>query len=294
MRFVILTDTHFVGEGRRLYGLDPAERLAAALHVIGRDHPDAAFIVVTGDLAHWGQPEAYANLARVLARAPAPVRLLLGNHDLRQPFRATFRDADDDGHGFVQSLAIHPRFSMITLDTLDEEGPTHAGLLCSRRLAFLEESLLSAPHDRPLLLFQHHPPFDTGLPHMDRIQLRNGAEELSLLSRIRKPDYFFMGHIHRPISGAWHGIPFHIQRALAHQVGFDLATPERVPGTHEAPDYALVELADGRIVIHQRSFLYDGPRFWLDDVSAQAAQTAFELRVSNDSPLADGMPDYAP
>ena len=30
MKFVILTDTHFVARGRKLYGLDPAERLAAA------------------------------------------------------------------------------------------------------------------------------------------------------------------------------------------------------------------------------------------------------------------------
>ncbi len=27
MKFVILTDTHFVARGRRIYGLDPAERL---------------------------------------------------------------------------------------------------------------------------------------------------------------------------------------------------------------------------------------------------------------------------
>lgn len=277
MRFAILTDTHFVAEGRRLYGLDPAERLSAALRVIGRDHPEAAFIIITGDLAHWGQREAYANLARVLAQAPLPVRLMLGNHDLRAPFRSVFPAADDDGNGFVQSLALHDDVSMLTLDTLDEDGPTHAGFLCSARLAFLEAALRRAPVDRPLLLFQHHPPFDTGLPHMDRIKLRNPAELLALLSRVRKPDYLFMGHIHRPIAGVWHGIPFHIQRALAHQVGFDLATRDRIPGTHEAPDYALVEVADGRIVVHQCSFLYDGPRFWLDD---QAAQHADALTTS--------------
>lgn len=272
MKFVILTDTHFVAAGHRLYGLDPAERLSAALQVIGLDHPDVAFIVITGDLAHWGQPEAYASLAHVLTRASAPVRLMLGNHDLRRPFRAVFSAADDDGHGFVQGLAVYDGFAMLTLDTLDEEGPTHAGLLCGARLSFLEDALRRAPTDRPLLLFQHHPPFDTGLPHMDRIRLANGAEELALLSRVRKPDYMFMGHIHRPISGVWHGIPFHIQRALAHQVGFDLVTRDRVPGTHEDPDYALVEVADGRIIVHQRSFLYDGPRFWLDDPEAQRAE----------------------
>ena len=31
MKFVILTDTHFVPRGKKLYGLDPAERLAVAV-----------------------------------------------------------------------------------------------------------------------------------------------------------------------------------------------------------------------------------------------------------------------
>ena len=268
MKFVILTDTHFVA-GRTLYGIDPAQRLAADLEIVARDHRDIAFIMITGDLAHWGQREAYGRLRTELSRAHVPVHMLMGNHDRRAPFREIFPAADSDAHCFVQSLRIEAAFSMITLDTLDEVGPTHAGFLCSERLGFLREALLAAPVDRPLLLFQHHPPFDTGLPHMDRIKLRNGAEELALLSQIRKPDYLFMGHIHRPISGLWHGIPFHIQRALAHQVAFDLATPDRIPGSLEAPDYALVEVREGQIVIHQRSLLYDGPHFWLDDKAAQ-------------------------
>ncbi len=59
MKFVILTDTHFVARGRKIYGLDPAERLAAAIEVIIRDHRDLAFVIVTGDLAHWGEDAAY-------------------------------------------------------------------------------------------------------------------------------------------------------------------------------------------------------------------------------------------
>lgn len=271
MSFVILTDTHFVPAGTTLYALDPASRLRAALAVVERDHPDARFIIITGDLAHWGERAAYESLRDVLADAPLPVHLMLGNHDKRRPFREVFPDADDDGSGYVQAVRIFETFSMITLDTLDEHGPTHAGLLCPARLGFLEEALAQVPADRPLLLFQHHPPFDTGLPHMDRIKLRNGAEELSVFSRIRRPDYLFMGHIHRPLAGVWNGIAFHIQRALMHQVAFDLRSESRIPGTHELPDYGFVTVRDGTLVVHQNSFLYAGPRFWLDDPAAQAA-----------------------
>jgi 3',5'-cyclic AMP phosphodiesterase CpdA len=143
----------------------------------------------------------------------------------------------------------------VTLDTLNEETPDHAGILCKSRLDFLAEALASAPADRPLLLFQHHPPFDSGLRYMDTIKLANGEDEWNVIARTRKPDYMFMGHLHRPIAGTWRGIPFHIQRALTHQVAFDFEAEDHIPGTHEAPDYALVGVHNGNIVIHQCSFL---------------------------------------
>jgi Icc protein len=275
LRFVILTDTHLVEPGRLLYGLDPAARLAAAVKVINRDHTDIAFVIVTGDLAHWGEVAAYAELKKVLGGLAAPMILLMGNHDRRQALRQVFPDADDDGNGYVQSIRRFDAATVITLDTVDEESRTHAGILCSHRLAFLERALAEAPADRPILLFQHHPPFDTGLPHLDRIRLRN-PEDLWAVFERRRPDHIFMGHVHRPIAGSWRGIPFHIQRATNHQVAFDLVSAD-IPGSLEAPDYSLVDVSPDAIVIHQRPFLYDGPIYWLHDKAAQDATTMAAL-----------------
>ena len=140
---------------------------------------------------------------------------------------------------------------------------------CARRGSrFSNTHCASAPADRPLLLFQHHPPFDTGLRYMDGIKLANPEAEWDVIARTRKPDYLFMGHLHRPISGIWRGIPFHIQRALSHQVAFDLETADHIPGSHELPDYSHVTVGAGQVVIHQCSFLYDGPLFSLQDRAA--------------------------
>jgi 3',5'-cyclic AMP phosphodiesterase CpdA len=277
MRFVVLTDTHFLEQGRTNFAIDPAARLASAIEIINRDHPDIAFVMITGDLAHWGQFEAYTHLKATLASLRAPVLLMMGNHDRRMPFREVFPDQEFDSGSFVQSLRIYDSASLIVLDTLDEEGPSHAGVLCPKRMSFLEAALRDAPQDRPLLLFQHHPPFVTGLPHMDRIMMRNGAEETALFARTRRPDFMFMGHVHRPIGGVWQGVPFHIQRALAHQVAFDLRTKDRIPGTLEPPDYSLVTITGQDIVIHTRSFLYDGPNFWMGDPASQAAKSIADL-----------------
>ena len=42
-------------------------------------------------------------------------------------------------------------------------------------------------------------------------------------------------------------------------------------------DQRMAVQADGNVVIHQCSFLYDGPRFSLHDAEAQAAQSLEEL-----------------
>jgi len=277
MKFVVLTDTHFVPRGTRLYGLDPAERLAVAVEKINATHDDISFVIVSGDLAHWGERAAYASLAGVLAGLHAPTILMMGNHDKRDAFRGAFPGADRDGHGFVQGVHHFDAATIVTLDTLNEDTPDHAGILCEARLRFLAEALGSAPADRPLLLFQHHPPFDSGLRYMDTIKLANGEAEWEVFARTRKPDYMFMGHLHRPIAGTWRGIPFHIQRALTHQVAFDFETEHHIPGTHEAPDYAFVTVDQGNIVIHQCSFLYDGPTFSLHDPKAQRSQSPREM-----------------
>ncbi|MGF1500763.1 MAG: phosphodiesterase [Paracoccaceae bacterium] len=266
---VVLTDTHFVPDGRTLYGLDPRARLDAAVRLINADHAGAALVLIAGDLAHWGEESAYEALREALAPLRPPVLLMLGNHDRRATFRAVFPEAEDDGAGFVQAVRALPGATLVILDTLDEGGPSHAGLLCPHRLAFLGRALAEAPDDRPLILAQHHPAARIGLPAMDRIALANPDAERAVLARAgRRPDLILHGHVHRPVFGLWAGIPFHIQRALNHQVAYDAETAEYIPGSHEPPDMAILRILDGAPLIHQRPVLYDGPRFSLADPEA--------------------------
>ena len=65
MKFIHLTDTHLVPAPRRLFALDPRARLTAAVADINRRHADAAMVAVTGDLTHWGEPGAYADLRAI-------------------------------------------------------------------------------------------------------------------------------------------------------------------------------------------------------------------------------------
>ena len=277
LRFAVLTDLHFVPAGARIYGFDPRACLRRALAFLDT-LPQVDFLVIIGDLTDRAEQAAYESLQNALSSLSIPVILMVGNHDARAPFRAVFPDAPRDANGFVQGLHVFDQASLITLDTLIDEAGVHHGTLCEARLAFLESALRAAPADRPVLLFQHHPPMDLSIPPMDAIRLRDDAAELATFARAgRKPDYLFMGHVHRPITGLWHGIPFHIQRALMHQVHHEFDQPGRIMGSIEAPDLAYVTVSNGNVLIHDCSFAYDGAVYDLESPEAAAAATLQDL-----------------
>jgi len=259
LRFIHLTDTHLVAPGETLYGLDPLARLEAAVAAINAAHAGpgparAAFVVVTGDLAHWGDPDAYAALAAALDRLALPVHLMIGNHDDRARFRAAFPDTPVDPDGFIQSIVVTDEARLILLDTT-VPGEPH-GFLCDRRLGWLADRLGESAG--PVILALHHPPVRTGLKRMDSIALDAPDALWEVVAphreRIR---HMLFGHVHRPISGTWRGIPFSTIRGTAHQVAFDLVRgpEERVPGSHEPPAYGLLRVEAEAVVAHAHDFL---------------------------------------
>ncbi len=60
-----LSDTHYLGGRRPLYGsVDTDRTLARALEQLERSGTNPSAIVITGDLADLGEPDAYERLAR--------------------------------------------------------------------------------------------------------------------------------------------------------------------------------------------------------------------------------------
>lgn len=255
--FIHITDLHILPAGQTNYGLDPAERLRMAVESIAERHgpqgiAPAQFVIVTGDLTHHGQPEAYAQLREILEGLPMPFHLMLGNHDERDAFRAAFPEQPVDENGFVQQ-AIEDDAGLFLL--LDTKAPgTHAGELCAQRLGWLAARL--AESTGPVFLFLHHPPVAVGISRMDRIQLQDAAGLAAVLAphrtRIR---HMFHGHLHRPLAGSWMGIPFSSLRGTAHQVALDLSERDQAPGSHEPAAYALVRLSEEAVIIHTHDYL---------------------------------------
>ena len=252
MKFIHITDTHLVAPGQKLYELDPLERLGQCIESINRLHSDAEFAIVTGDLAHAGNELAYRALRVAFGTLRLKTHFILGNHDSRQHFFAEFPESPRDAGGFVQYTLDTSIGRFICLDT--NEPAVHWGVLCDSRLAWLSAEL-ERGRDMPVYLFMHHPPFAVGLKRMDEISLQQPEKFAAIVSGHKNIRHLFFGHLHRPIGGSWHGIPFTTMRATSHQVALDFVMEGVVPGSHEPPAYAVV-LADADLtVVHFHDFL---------------------------------------
>lgn len=264
MKIIHLTDTHLVTPGRLLYGIDPLARLRAAVAHIAQRHADAAACVLTGDLTHWGEPAAYAALREALRALPMPVLPLIGNHDDRDAFCAAFPEVPRDANGFIQWTHDTPAGRLLLLDTVlaaGALGPRSAGYFGGGRAEWLRAELDRARGDGvAVFVCMHHPPFGVGVPAFDDINLvaedaRIFAAALRGASQVR---HLFFGHIHRPISGSWHGIPFSTLPATAHQSCLDFAAPRDL-FSHEPPGYGVVLVEREQVTVHLADFLYAGP-----------------------------------
>ncbi|MEM9044476.1 MAG: phosphodiesterase [Pseudomonadota bacterium] len=259
MAFIQLTDLHFVPPGEALFDLSPVERLTPAIDLINREHKDAAFLLITGDLVHRGEEAAYRLLATLLASCETPVHLMLGNHDSREAFRAVF-DAPVEPEGFVQFVAWDGETPVICLDSLIDLPDRSDGTLCEARLDWLSRQISELPAGQPWILALHHPPMSVGLPNMDRISLGNGDQLFEVLAP-NPPAMMLLGHVHRPIHGTWRGIPFHIQRGVNHQVTYQAQSGSGLMFQDEPPEFSIITTTPDGPLIHSRGYMSEGPAF---------------------------------
>lgn len=259
MKLVHISDIHLTCPGERMGGLDPHRRFAQALQEVRARHQDADRIIITGDLTHWGEPQAYTALKDALNDLPCPVRLLMGNHDDRTNFVNAFPDHPRDESGYINYAEDLDGTRLIYLDTT---APcTHAGHFGADRLAWLDAQLQGCSQAR---LFMHHNVMTLGQPAEDKIALVEADRPAfaALLQRhAAKIDYLHFGHIHALCTGTYCGIPFASVRSTGNQSLPDFTEEELLHGGPMAPSFAIIEANEDMTVIHDIPFTWDGPVF---------------------------------
>lgn len=247
VKFVVLSDLHLGPPGVPVNGLDTGARLAEAVATINRDHADAAFVLVAGDLADRGEVAAYQQLRDRLADLAVPVHLTLGNHDDRGAFLSVFGTALDDAIGRVSTALDAGGYRILLLDT--SEPGLVGGRLCQGRLDWLAMRLGEAV-DRPVIIVQHHHANPLSLP-VDEIILENAGDYLAVLQHHPDIRQVIAGHVHLPTAAVWRGIP------MTTLAGSHYSVSPHVPGVPgaqrqlEGPAQMAVVLAgDEGVTVH--------------------------------------------
>ena len=122
MKFIHLTDTHVISGNQTLYGASPLNRLELAVDSINAEHDDAENVIITGDLTHWGEADAYAAFFNAVNRLKMPYILLMGNHDDNAALRAAMPTIPRDENGFVQQVLSTSAGPFIITDTKADAG----------------------------------------------------------------------------------------------------------------------------------------------------------------------------
>jgi Icc protein len=261
-----ISDLHIKAHGKKSYRVvDTAESLRRCVAQVNRlrQRPDA--VVFSGDLVDFGLAEEYAMLRDLLAPLQMPYYLLPGNHDERQALRAAFPDhayLQQGSHGDAAArieyvIEEHP-VRMIALDTVIPRSSK--GALAAASLLWLDQVLREQPQ-RPTVIVMHHPPFKTGIGHMDQIGLADPQALAAVVQRHPQVERVLCGHLHRAIQVRFGGTLASTCPGVAHQVALDLREDAPSQFVMEPPAFQLHQWDAQAGMISHTAYIgeFDGP-----------------------------------
>lgn len=268
MLLVQISDPHVTLRGtlfkRRV---DTGLLLAQAVSTILALTPRPQAVLITGDLVDRGTAAEYDHLAERLAPLDAvmPVYLVPGNHDDREALAARFPHyAYLPAAGPLDYEVEVGAVRLICIDSLVPGAPH--GRIGPERLAALDLRLAAAP-DRPTVLAVHHPPFRSGIRHMDTMNLVDAGGLAEVVVRHPQVERVLCGHLHRAMVVRFAGTIAECCPSTAHQLELDLGSSGRPAAfSLEPPGLRLLAYAEGQgIVSHlvpcgpfPGPFLYSG------------------------------------
>lgn len=276
-----VSDPHFLAEGARLGGrYDVESNFARTLEAVRAVHPHPTAIVVTGDLADLGEPDAYRRLRAavepVAEELSTTVVWVAGNHDERPALREGLLDLEPTSDP-VTGVWDLDGLRLIALDT--SVPGWHHGDLDEGQLSWLRE-ILREPAPHGTLLAMHHPPLPSHLPLFDILELRHQDE---LAEAIRGSDVrgILAGHLHYSAHGTFAGVPVSVSSATCYTM--NVARPAAdVNGMDAAQAFQIVHVRADTIT-HTVVPVVDAPtgdvfsQAWAERMAALSPEERLEV-----------------
>ena len=173
-------------------------------------------IVHTGDIVHNGRADEYAEAVSIMAKARAPVYVMVGNKDDRANLREAFSPWPylDPNCDFIDYAIDDYPVRLIMLDTLNPGS--NKGDFCRERINRLID-LIDSGSSKPIAVFTHHPPFEVSVGpdplHFETLDIM--SELASALQHSDRVAAIFSGHVHRAASGHVERIPATVMPCIA-------------------------------------------------------------------------------
>ena len=196
MRILIMGDLHYTSQlVNSSVGMEEARDAFYANYLRRFLSCKADFYVSVGDLTHAGLPSEFEFVRNQVRSALPDGRLLivLGNHDtysLSKPGIETLT-------GQPRYLAIErEEATLVLLDTARETPDDWGGTLDAEQRDWLS-GLLSRSGSKPVIVFAHHPVYDTTARSTEpMMSVEPSIDLLSMLAGHQGPGFYVNGHNH--------------------------------------------------------------------------------------------------
>ena len=248
---VHLSDTHFLGSGRKLYDqIDSDGPLNSLMERLAQSGLQIEALVFTGDLADRAEVDAYERLRDLVQpwadRLQAEIIWVMGNHDERGPFSEVL---------WGEKPTADPRDRTIMLGdlrviVLDSSVPGyHHGALTPEQVEWLRGEL-STPAPHGTLLALHHPPIPTPIDLMGLIELDDQA---ALAEVVRGSDVrgILAGHLHYSTFSTFAGVPVSVSAASCYNIDLIADSSKVLSATANSLTSSLVHVYPDQVVFSQ-------------------------------------------
>lgn len=243
-----LTDLH-IGPASDPICAQNADRLDICLNRISQMRRQPDLILLTGDLTEHGDDESFRYVLNRVKQIKIPVRVALGNHDVKLKSAASIRHEYFLSQDWTSDEDSQNSLRVILADTC--ETGVHGGVFSEER-AFDLAMILSAKTDTPTLLAIHHPPCPIGIDWMDPLMAEPWANRLKeVIQGAPQIIGIICGHVHVSAHTEFAGVRLGVAPAVAPQSHVELATidantPDGRPLiVNSQPAFALHHFVDG-------------------------------------------------
>lgn len=204
LRILQLTDCHlFVDPKAELKEICTRDRLERVLATLPPEFDRVDRLIITGDLTHDDLPETYGAVRSLFDSWWPRVRLVPGNHDVRD---GLYLHCGDRVERVAERIVFRETLGNWKLIGLDSHWPGEVrGELGTAQLEWLDGEL-SAGASTPTALFLHHPPILAGSAWMNEVGLVDREAFWSVIERHPQVRVICAGHVHHELTTYRHGV----------------------------------------------------------------------------------------